>query len=373
MVSNVDWAVLSHRMPLIRRLIAEGASVTVACADTGQLGRIAAEGADAFAIPMSRAGKRPIQEVRTILAMFRVLRHVSPDILQTSSLKANLYGTLVARIASRRTVVVNLLSGFGYALEDGARKSMKLSARCALRLLMGRENVHVVVQNFDALARMNQLVPSKKHYLIEGSGVDCVRFSPLPPRDGACAHQFPVRVLCAARLLTEKGIFEYIAAAKVASLQSPHTEFLLAGPFDNDNPCAISKGDLNRALADSPVRYLGEVSDMPELLKATSIFVQPSYHEGLPKALLEAAAAGLPMIASDIPGCRPVVIPGETGLLVPPKSTEELAHAIGVLLADRDLRKKYGHAARALAVARFDNAIIADAFSRLYGQLLTEK
>jgi glycosyltransferase involved in cell wall biosynthesis len=171
-------------------------------------------------------------------------------------------------------------------------------------------------------------------------------------------------------MLRDKGVVEFIEAARSLSVRSD-IRFLLAGRIDVDgNPTAISEADLDALLSGSGAHWLGEVDDVAELMRQVDIVALPSYHEGLPKALLEAAACGLPLIATDIPGCRPVVHDGENGILVPVRDATSLASAIERLASDPALRSTYGEQSRQMAVDRFDRRIILDRFAEVHDRVL---
>ncbi|MGA1589133.1 MAG: glycosyltransferase [Ilumatobacteraceae bacterium] len=229
--------------------------------------------------------------------------------------------------------------------------------------------MHVQVENAEAVERVIELGLSARDrtHLIEGAGVDTDRFH---PAESGGSDAEAATVLLPARMLRDKGVVEFIEAARSLSARSD-IRFLLAGRIDVDgNPTAISEADLDALLSDSGAHWLGEVDDVAELMRQVDIVALPSYHEGLPKALLEAAACGLPLIATDIPGCRPVVHDGENGILVPVRDAASLASAIERLASDPALRSTYGERSRQMAVDRFDRRIILDRFAELHDEVL---
>jgi len=199
--------------------------------------------------------------------------------------------------------------------------------------------------------------------LIMGSGVDCARFSPQPQADPTSPYSPPCpgdgfRVLLAARLLWDKGVAEYVEAARLLRAEGRNMYCLLAGEPDPGNPAAVPDATLQSWVAEGVVQWLGHVDDMPALLATVHAVVLPSYREGLPKGLIEAAACGLPLVTTDVPGCREVVTHGVDGLLVPVKNAPALARAIARLQDDPDLCERLGAAARAKALATFDERIV---------------
>ena len=173
-------------------------------------------------------------------------------------------------------------------------------------------------------------------------------------------------------MLRDKGVVEFVEAARILG-QRNDIRFLLAGRLDIDgNPTALTEAELDELLEGTGVTWLGEVDDLDLLLREVEIVALPSYHEGLPKALLEAAASGLPLIASDIAGCRPVVVPDQNGLLVPPRDPVALAAAVESLAADAELRARFGARSRQLAIERFDRRIILEGFATLHDQVVAQ-
>jgi glycosyltransferase involved in cell wall biosynthesis len=202
--------------------------------------------------------------------------------------------------------------------------------------------------------------------LIPGSGVDCARFAPGERHraDG------PLRVLLPARLLWDKGVAEFVDAARALRAQGRRIKFLLAGTPDPGNPAAVPEATVRAWVAEGTVQWLGHVDDMPALLRGVDVVALPSYREGLPKGLIEAAACALPLVTTDVPGCRHVVTDGVEGLLVPPRDAPALARAIARLDDDPALRARLGTAARTRALAEFDESIVVGRTLEVYRELV---
>jgi len=368
-VCNVDWFVLLHWSDLLVDMVRRGHRVHVLCADSGRLEEIRALGVTVDAIPISRAGTRPLDELRTFTQIARSLRRFRPDLVHTVTIKPNLYATLATRLLTRRVPVVCAVTGFGFVFDAQTSLGASGAVRWLLRLVLRSARVHVQVENAEAVERVVELglsVRGRTH-LIEGAGVDTDRFH---PAESGGSDADAATVLLPARMLRDKGVVEFIEAARSLSARS-NIRFLLAGRIDVDgNPTAINEADLDALLSDSGAHWLGEVDDVAELMRQVDIVALPSYHEGLPKALLEAAACGLPLIATDIPGCRPVVHDGENGILVPVRDAASLASAIERLASDPALRSTYGERSRQMAVDRFDRRIILDRFAELHDGVL---
>jgi glycosyltransferase involved in cell wall biosynthesis len=260
--------------------------------------------------------------------------------------------------------VIDTFTGLGFLFsEAGVARLLRAGVLPLLRWALHRPAVLTVFQNAEDRDRFvgAGLVPARRTRVIAGSGVDVARFAPGPPADGV-----PVALL-AARLLWDKGVAEFVDAARRLRASGTEARYWVAGEADPGNPKSIALEQLKRWVEEGPVEFLGHRADMPELLRQVHVAVLPSYyHEGVPKFLLEAAAAGLPLVGSDIPGCRAVIEPEANGLLVPPRDPEALAAALGRLLRDSSLRRALGAAARATALERFDEQLIADQYEALY-------
>jgi glycosyltransferase involved in cell wall biosynthesis/nucleoside-diphosphate-sugar epimerase len=367
-VGIVDWAVLLHWRDLLKRLVVEGADVTVMCASSGDLDKIRQLGVDVVDVPFTRAGQSPVVELRTILRIARGLRQLQPDVIHTVTIKPNLYVTLCARLTSRKSFMLNAVTGFGYVFESEKSRLLRVAVSLAYRLLFRSSRVHVQVENPDAVDRIVRLgfVPRARAHLIEGAGVDCEEFSPGPvPKAG-----LSLDVLMPARILYDKGVVEFLEAARRVRAAGVDGRFRIAGRLDEaGNPAAIPERDFLQMLVTSDVEWLGDRRDVAELMRETDVVALPSYHEGLPKALLEGAASGCALVATDIPGCRPVVLDGVNGRLVEPRSARALADALIDLGRRPGTVQEMGIQSRRLALERFEINKILDKFVALYCQV----
>jgi glycosyltransferase involved in cell wall biosynthesis/nucleoside-diphosphate-sugar epimerase len=367
-VGIVDWAVLLHWRDLLKRLVVEGADVTVMCASSGNLDKIRQLGVDVVDVPFTRAGQSPVVELRTILRIARGLRQLQPDVIHTVTIKPNLYVTLCARLTSRKSFMLNAVTGFGYVFESEKSRLLRVAVSLAYRLLFRSSRVHVQVENPDAVDRIVRLgfVPRARAHLIEGAGVDCEEFSPGPvPKAG-----LSLDVLMPARILYDKGVVEFLEAARRVRAAGVDGRFRIAGRLDEaGNPAAIPERDFLQMLVTSDVEWLGDRRDVADLMRETDVVALPSYHEGLPKALLEGAASGCALVATDIPGCRPVVLDGVNGRLVEPRSARALADALIDLGRRPGTVQEMGIQSRRLALERFEINKILDKFVALYCQV----
>ncbi|RED44680.1 glycosyltransferase family 4 protein [Aestuariispira insulae] len=361
-----DWYFWSHRLPVARAAKQAGARVVVATRVNDHGDRIRAEGFELADIPFDRSGLNPVRDSKTLMAVLRLYRQVQPNLVHHVALKPALYGAIAAWRAGV-PAVVNAMAGMGFMfISDSPKvKILRPVIKLAFRLLNNRRCSRLILQNGDDKKLfMREMGVRPDHIrVIRGSGVDLARFSVRPEPVGT-----PVAV-CVSRMLWDKGIGELVEAARILRKRNAPVTIRLVGPTD-DNPASIPQGVLDRWAAEGVVEVLGPSNDIAAVYADAHIAVLPSYREGLPKSLLEAAACGRPMVATDVPGCREVCREGETGLLVPLKSTVELADALEKLANSPDLRRAMGAAARNAAETEFADTIIAAETMELYQELV---
>jgi glycosyltransferase involved in cell wall biosynthesis len=371
-----DWYFCSHRMPVARAARDDGFEVVVATRVRSHGRQISDEGFKVRPIAWRRRGDGLIGAARAVIAISRLYREERPDILHHVALKPVLFGGLARTLAFRGAAdmpasidsVMGLGSGFSATGLAGRLRRPPLGV--ALRLIAGSGRGRVVVQNPEdggALAALG--VDPRRIALIRGSGVDIRHFAPLPAPDGNI-----VTVALVSRMLRDKGVLDAVAAIRRLRARGLVVELVLAGPTDPDNNGSLSAATLSALAAEPGVTWLDSVADVRTVWRRAAIAVLPStYGEGVPKALLEAAACARPIIASDVPGCREVVRPGESGILVPPRDVSVLADAIAALAADPSRRATMGDKGRALIVSRFADEIVARETLSLYRAALAER
>jgi glycosyltransferase involved in cell wall biosynthesis len=366
LLANVDWFVQSHRLAIIEAASRAGAEVTVGCLDTGVLPTFEEiPGVKTVNINITRSGTNPFQELRSLWSICRLVLHKRPTVVHTVTIKPMIYGTLAARVFSRNAKVINAISGFGYLLQSREATFPGRSVRAILVGLFRSRRVSFIVQNTGAAQRIVQSgwTSQERIHLVQGSGVDCDVF--LPPERRTKPSR--VRVLFASRMLWDKGIREFAEAASIVCGKVENVEFICAGPIDvGGNPTALNESDIIDLERRHPIAWIGPQSDMPTLMASADIFVLPSYHEGLPKVLIEAAASGLPLVASDIEGCRPVVMENWNGYLSRPQDSNSLAECILRLVLDDQLRCEFGSASRERAEKIFDSRKIVLEMLKVY-------
>lgn len=367
-VVNIASFFMSHRYRVAVAAQADGFEVHVATPPGEAVQDIVKAGFIYHEIPLTRSGKNPISEMRTLLALVALFRDVRPDIVHLVTIKPVLYGGLAAKIA-RVPAVVAAISGLGSAFTGtGFRSRAVLQAvKCLYRLALSHTRVKVIFQNSndkETLIGLGALSDSNA-VLIKGSGVDLSEFRVQELHDGE-----PV-VIFAARLLREKGVAEYVEAAGALKAKGLNAEFWLVGSADKGNPTTVTEDDLEKWRREGNVKLLGHRSDIAQLFAQSSLVVLPSYYgEGLPKVLIEAAACGRAVVTTDHPGCRDAIIAGKTGLLVPVRDATALAHAVEHALSRPDLLRRMGLEARKFAEAEFSIETVVKSHLQIYRELM---
>lgn len=371
--ANTDWYLYNFRLSTALHLKAQGAEV-VMLSPPGEFGdRFESHGVRWVSLDMDRASLNPAREALTVHRLVQVLRTERPDLLHNFTVKCAVYGAIAAR-AARVPAVVNAVAGMGYVFTSNHPKARALRpiVRTLMRGTLGSRRSRLILQNPDDADAFlaSRLVPSQHIRMIRSSGVDISRFR--PPDAVADASPRPLRVLLAARLLWDKGIGEFVAAARSLQQQGRQVECLLAGMPDPGNPRSVARDDVERWQREGLVRWLGHVDDMPALLSSVDVMALPSYYrEGVPKSLIEAAACGLALVTTDLPGCREVVSHhGVDGLHVTPRDPDSLAQALARLDDDRVLLRTLGDNARQKALLNFDERLVIAKTVEVYSELL---
>jgi glycosyltransferase involved in cell wall biosynthesis len=365
-----DWYFWSHRLELARAAQSAGWDVSIGTRVRDHGKRIEDEGFHLHPLRLVRSSRNPLRELLAIFELVRLYRRVRPDVVHHVALKPILYGSVAARV-SRVPAVVNGFAGLGYTFtESGERKGVLRSMiGMALRWAVALPRSRVVFQNEDdarefanaGIVRLDQI------RIIHGTGVDTDKFVPPPVHhDG---NQDPLVVL-AGRMLWDKGISEFVEAARLLSASSVRARCVIVGMVDEENPAAISEMQLRAWQKEGVVQWWGHRDDMPDVLASAQIVVLPSYREGFPKVLLEAAACARPLVATDVPGCRAIVKDGINGFLVPPKDPISLCQALVKLLQDPALRARMGAQGREMVVKEFSVDRISRETLNLYHELL---
>lgn len=361
-----DWYFCSHRLPLA--LAAQDAGYEVAVVtrvrEHGQ--NIRAAGLRLIPLELSRRSANPLSQLLLLWRLVAIYRRERPDIVHHVAMKPVLIGSLAAMLAGVPGVV-NAVTGLGWMFTSSSTSARLLGKFIALVFRFMLNRGWVIVQNPDDQAFLIRLgVLPTQIVLIRGSGVDILHFTPRPECDG------PPLVILASRMLWDKGVGEFVEAARALLAQGIQARFVLVGEPDNANPAAIAESQLRLWQDEGVVEWWGRREDMPEVLAMAHIVCLPSYREGLPKVLIETAAAGRPIVTTDAPGCREIVRHGENGLLVPVKSVEPLITALRELTENPALRKDMGHRGRIIAVTEYSQELVNSKTLSVYRDLLQQ-
>lgn len=357
----------SHRLELALRAKKAGYDVVVATPKGPYVPAIEAAGLRHVHIPMVRQGRNPIEDLNTIKELVALFRREKPDLVHNVALKPILYGSIAARIA-RVPCVVNAIAGMGYVFLNDQLLSrvLRQGVLVGFRIAFAGENSKLILQNPDDIEAWISRGVVKRHQiaLVRGAGVDVSRFKPTPEPNG------PPLVVLPARLLFDKGISEFVEAARMVKSRGIPARFALVGEGDPGNPASVPPETAKKWEREGVMELFGWREDMPQVIAESAIVCLPSYGEGLPKALLEAAACGRPIVTTDVPGCREVVQEGRNGFLVPARDAKALGEALSKMLADPSLRKKMGQESRTMAETDFSIDRIAAQTLEVYADLL---
>lgn len=366
-VVNSARSLLSHRLQLALAAQRAGYEVHIASAPGVGVDAILEAGLFHHSVPMSRSGMNLIKELQTILSLIHLFSKLKPDIVHLVTIKPVLYGGIAARLIGVPGVVM-AVSGLGFVFINTGLKVLfvRFFVSIIYRIVLAKENLRVIFQNSDdsqTIMSITNLRPAKVA-MIRGSGVDLAEFQekPLPPG-------VPI-VVMVSRLLVDKGVHEFVEAAIMVRNKNLNAYFCLVGDPDFGNPSSISEEYLLHLKNHNIVNYIGHRDNIPEIFSKSHIVVLPSYREGLPKVLLEAAACGRAVITTDVPGCRHAVEPGITAILVPSHNAQSLADAISSLLLDRELCMRMGHAGRQLAEREFSIDKVVASHMKIYDELI---
>lgn len=367
--SNTDWYMFNFNLALGKKLVADGHEVVLLTPKGAYVDRLQQLGFRCVLAPMDRKSINPVQEFKFLVWLKRFLTNESFDIVHSFTLKCCLYSSFVAKFTTN-TRLVNTLSGLGYVFTSADRKAtyLRVLVQGLLKFAFSGTYCRIIVLNRDDFQALTKLGFSESRTLriVFGAGVDRKKYFPAIvklPRE-------TFRVLLPARILRDKGVFEFVSAARLIRAQHLNIEFVLAGAPDPGNPSAIPESQINEWVNDKLITWLGHVENMLELYHSVDLVVLPSYREGLPTSLTEAAMCCLPLIATDVPGCRDVIENEIDGLLVPPRNETELAKQISRLAHNQELRERLAATAFDKANARFEEIHIITQNLEIYSELL---
>lgn len=343
-----DWYFWSHRLPVARAVRDAGAKVVVACRVNKHRDLIEAEGFELRDAPFDRTGINPVKDLGTLFFIVKLYREIRPDLVHHVATKPVLYGSMAAW-ATGVPAILNAMAGLGYLFISGGTKAriIRTVFQNLMTALCNRSNTVLVTQNSDDKETfISAGVKPEQIIVIRGSGVDLTHYYPSDEPDGT-----PVAV-CVSRMLWDKGIGELAEAARLLRKRNVPLKIRLVGDTDI-NPASIPLEQLKSWHEEGIVEFAGYSSDIAGEYARAHIAVLPSYREGLPKSLLEAASCQRPVVSTDVPGCREICVDGVSGIRVPPKAIKPLADALEKLATDKALRLELGAGARSLAEKEF--------------------
>lgn len=357
---------ISHRAHVVLEAKKKGFKVKIGYGNLGGAKKsfFLNKSIECFHVPLDRSSKNPFKELWSIFKIWQIFHKLKPDIVHLITIKPYLYGGIAARLA-KVPRVISAVAGLGILFNQN--KLWNLCFQIILfplfKLAFNHPNQKVIVQNRnDKKILINWInLDVKKILLFNGSGVDLSKYTKPKESKG------PVTVCFASRLLRDKGVYDFISAAKLIKKKGIAVKFLLAGDLDPGNSTSLSFKDLNKIKNEKNVKVLGFQKNVPSLYAESHIVCLPSFYgEGLPKTLIEAAAASRPIVTTDVPGCRDAIIHNKTGLLVPAKDPQKLAKALMSLIANRKKRIKMGKAGRKLAEKKFNIQRIIENHLKVY-------
>ena len=343
---------VSHRLPIAEALLAKGFEVFIGYGELrgADPKLLEQRGFKVDFIPMQPGGLNLLKDLKTLYYIWVFFKRVEPDIVHLITIKPYLYGGIISRLCGVRGLIT-AVSGLGtlFVNKDLKSKLIRLLLYPIYKLAFNHLNQKVIVQNKDDLKVLVNwgVLNLSKVKLLKGSGVKLENFTNLDEPGGTPTVCF------AARLLRDKGVYEYVSAVRLLKERGIKAQFLLAGDLDINNPTGLKLDDLNKLKGEGYVKIIGYQKDIPTLYAKSHIICLPSYREGFPKSLIEAAAASRAVVTTDVPGCRDAIIPNKTGLLVPVKDSQKLADALQWFIENPKKRIAMGKAGRKFAEKEF--------------------
>lgn len=357
LAANSAWNLINFRSDLIRSLVAANYRVIALAPGDGHELRLAAVGAEFTPIAINSSGVSIFQDLSLLNQYRQIMRRLRPAAFLGFTVKPNIYGSLAARLEG--VSVINNISGLGTAFLRRGPLQVIVSGLYRLAL---RKSATIFFQNADdkELFVQRRLADPARARLLPGSGINLDFFKPEWPDP---ARDAVFRFLLVARLLWDKGIAEYVEAARIVRLTHPTVRFQMLGSIGADNRSAVPSADVERWRTEGVIVYLGSCDDVRPFLRKADCVVLPSYREGLPRSLLEASAMGKPLIATDVPGCRDVVDDGSNGFLCEVRSADSLAAAmIRMIELSKDKRTAMGRHSRDKVERDFDQRLVSAAY-----------
>ncbi len=365
-VVNADWFFVSHRLPIAKQAIEEGYTVHLVTEVSDKRKDIEKYGIKLHDVKLERSSTSIIRNIILFIKFLKIFKLIKPDLIHLVTIKPVLIGGIAAHFFKKSPKIVISISGLGFIFIDKGYKAIlrKIMIIFFYKVVFLHNDLKVIFQNRTDIKNIRDFtnLPKEKTILIPGSGVDLniYKFSKVPSSK-------PI-ILFPARLLSSKGIYEFIESAKILKNLG---RFIIVGKHDLEARKCINLNELQSLERQKIVEYWGESFEMPKIYKLASLVVLPSYREGMPKSLLEAAACGRPIVTTNVPGCRDAVIDGITGILVPSHNIIELTNAIEKLIKDPELSINMGIQGRKLAENKFDVNKVVKTHLEIYQNLLS--
>jgi glycosyltransferase involved in cell wall biosynthesis len=369
--ANTDWYLYNFREKLATRLKGEGWDVFLVSPSGKYVEKLLEKGFKWIPFDFSTRSFNPLRELLVVLRLRKLYSKERPTIAHHFTIKCVIYGTIAARVVGG-IKVVNAVTGLGHIfIGEGIMAGLlRPLVQVLYRFVLSKKNGRVIFENSenrDMFVR-NNLAPIFLTHVIRGAGVDCERFRPIVSNSSAAKEV--IRVLFASRMLKEKGVYELLKAARIIKKKGLQVEFVFAGDTYPGNPSSLTFKEIEKIKEEGMVTYLGHVDDLLPVISDCDIVILPSYAEGTPSIILEAAAMEKPVVVTDIAGCRGLVQNEVNGLLIPIRDAEALAGAIEVLVKDSELRHKMGKAGRDIVLKEFEENIVLKKTLDVYLELL---
>lgn len=359
-LSHLDLNLWLFRLPIMQELIRRGHTVYAICPEGEKSGSFAAHGIVHIPYTITRSSLNPFQELRAIRAIYDAIKPLNLDILHSFTAKPNIYGAIAGRLA-KVPRIINLVEGLGsFYLENDLKSRMVRNLIEALYRQTFKLADTVMFVNSDDPAYLiaKKIIDPAKVFVIKGVGIDTTAWSPLPKEDDW------LRVTMVARAIRHKGVHEFVEASEILGKKYPNVSFQFVGSPDPGNPSSVTEAFMQSR---PHLHYLGHQENIRHILSQSDIFVLPSYREGLPRTSMEAMSMGIPIVTTDVVGCRETVENNVNGFIVPPQNAKALAEAIEKLLLDSSLRLQMGEAGRKKSLREFDIRTIVDKHLEVYG------
>lgn len=365
LVANTAWSMFNFRHGLLIGLINDGYQLTIIAPLDKFSDKLRGIGCTVVDLPMEAKGINPLQDLKLIYILYRLYQQIVPDFIIHYTIKPNIYGSLAAKWAGIPSLAITTGLGYTFVNDNLVAKVARSLYKLAFRF---PKEVWFLNEDDRQVFLQHQLVSQDKAVLLHGEGVDLVHFAPR----AQLAPDGKLRFLLIARMLWDKGVGEYIEAAKIVRQKYPQTVFQLLGACGVANPSVIEREQIAKWEQAGIVEYLGTTPDVRPIIANADCVVLPSYREGIPRTMIESAAMAKPLIVTDVPGCRDVVILGQTGFLCPVKDVAALAHCcVKFINMNAEQTSKMGEAGRTFIASKFDEQLVIAQYLKTLSRYLS--